>query len=156
MFNIAKRAEALVCSEGGGTCPFPGESSGTKEYCEACFVRDCLLLLDVDDTMYFKLWRAVPPVARSNVPSAPPRIKRYSESRGKVLWVNQSSGGILHVAAGLSGQNKNGAGAGKSGKKRATDSGATNTNKSKAEGKFVDITKEIFCLLLFETYVIFF
>jgi len=66
---------------------------GTR-YCQACFVRNCLLLLDLKTDAYFKMWRSVPPLARNYVPTKPPVTKRYP-NRGKILLVHYQTGAIL-------------------------------------------------------------
>lgn len=86
----------MTCLGANGNCQFPAASS-----CEACFIHNCLLLLDFTDELYFKLWRAVPPAALINVPHVPPSVKRYEETRGKILWVSRLDGSILHAASKL-------------------------------------------------------
>jgi hypothetical protein len=81
--------DCLNCS---GSCEVVPKS----EYCEACFVRSCLLLLDLTDDIYFKMWRAVPPHAKNYVPTKPPVVKRYP-NRGKVLFIDHRSGSIVNI-----------------------------------------------------------
>ncbi|ODN04283.1 hypothetical protein Ocin01_02368, partial [Orchesella cincta] len=70
-----------------GSCPIL--FSPLDQFCEACFAKTCLRNLPMKDDIYFKIWRAIPPLSRGCV-STTPIANPNTPNVGKIVQVNET------------------------------------------------------------------